>query len=124
MSVDGLPVPVIDAPAWLMSEMVPVVNAPDVSSARVAPVIVPELSIVTPGLADPPVQVIAVPAESVAPLWTVPVSLFVTVFAVVSVVPVATVKLAARDCAGATRVATLAARAKRLTLFNKRDMFF
>jgi hypothetical protein len=104
--------------------MVPVVKAPDVSRARVAPVIVPELSIVTPGLADPPVHVIAVPAERVAPLWTVPVSLLVTVFAAVSVVPVVTVKLAARAGAGAISAVTLAARAMRLTLFNKRDMFF
>jgi hypothetical protein len=49
--------------------MVSVVNAPDVSIARVVPVIVSELSIVTPGLADPPVHVIAVPVTvSAAPL--------------------------------------------------------
>src|SRR5882757_6657998 len=80
----SLPVPVIDAPALLVSVMLPVANEPEVSIARVVPVIAPELVIVTPGAAEPPVQVMAVPVtDRVAPLSTLPVSLLVTVFAVV-----------------------------------------
>jgi hypothetical protein len=79
-------------PALLWSVMLPVVNAPDVSIPRVVAVIAPELSMTTPGLADPPVHVMVFAAYSVPPLAIVPVSLFDTDLGVVSVTPLFTVK--------------------------------
>ena len=55
--------------------------------ARVVPLMVPKLSITTPGAFEPPVQVIAVAAVSVPPASMVPMSLLLTVFGVVSVTP-------------------------------------
>jgi len=118
----SLPVPVMVAPALLVSVMLPVAKEPDVSMARVVPVIVPKLLMTTPGDVDPPVQVIAVPVtDRAAPLSTMPVSLLVTVFAVVllgSGGTVDTSKLAASAGNGAASATTLAARAIRLTPAN------
>ncbi len=59
---------------------------------RVVAVMVPELSITTVCPAVPPVQVMSVVSDSVPPAWIVPVSLPLTVFADVTVEPLATVK--------------------------------
>jgi hypothetical protein len=69
------------APAWLLSVKLPVVNDPDVSIPRVVAEIVPELSMTTPGAAEPAFQVMPVAADSVPPLRIVPWSLLPTVCA-------------------------------------------
>jgi hypothetical protein len=85
---------VMVAPALLLTVMLPVEKVPDVSMARVVALIAPELLITTPGAFEPPVQVIAVAADSVPPVSIVPTSLVLTDLAVVSVMPELTVKLA------------------------------
>ena len=76
----SLPVAEMIAPALLLTVMLPpAANEPELSMARVVPLIVPKLSITTPGAFEPPVQVIAVAAVSVPPASIRPMSLLVTV---------------------------------------------
>src|SRR5712671_1529876 len=85
---------VMVAPALLLTVRLPVEKFPDVSMARVVALIAPELLMTTPGAFDPPVQMIAVAADSVPPASIAPTSLVLTDFGVVSVTPVLMVKLA------------------------------
>ena len=90
----SLPVAEMVAPALLLTVMLPVENVPEVSMARVVALIAPELLMTTPGAFDPPVQVIAVAADSVPPVSIVPTSSVLTDLGVVSMTPELTVKLA------------------------------
>jgi hypothetical protein len=85
---------VMVAPALLLTVMLPVEKVPDVSMARVVALIAPELLMTTPVAFDPPVQVIAVAAESVPPASIDPTSVVLTDLGAVSVTPELTVKLA------------------------------
>src|SRR5215510_4598325 len=90
----SLAVAAMVAPALLLTVMLPVEKAPEVSMARVDPLMAPELLMITPGVVEPPVQVIAVAADSVPPASTVPMSLLLTDLGVVSATPELTLKLA------------------------------
>src|ERR1700742_716332 len=121
----SFPVPVIVAPARFHTVMLRGVVEPDVSMPRVVPVIVPELSMVTPGAGealDPlTVQVIAVPLETVPPAAIVQVSVLTTVCAP-TVWPLLTVKDAAEAGSGAVKELAHTSIAMRLTPHFQRDM--
>src|ERR1043166_5995073 len=68
----SLPLAINRAPALLLSVKLPVEKDPLVSMPRVLAVIVPELLMITPGLADPPLQTISVVSDRVPPAAIVP----------------------------------------------------
>src|SRR4029077_59192 len=88
----SLLVAIKSASARLTNVKLPVVNEPEVSMPRVVALMIPELSMTTPGLVDPPAQTIAVAAAKVPPAAMVPVSLLLTVLGATSATPFPTEK--------------------------------